>query len=66
MDIIMIVLAVVIAYVVFITMTYWLAHLFFPKIDVDDEELDTIAELRDNVKKIKDRFNRSKSFAMRH
>lgn len=57
MDILLIILAVVAAYLVFITFTYWLARLFFPAIEEKEDELDNLADLKIGVKKLRDKMS---------
>ena len=67
MNIVGVILAIVVAYLIFIAMTYGLAHIFFPKIDIDEDQLENIADLKNNVLEIKRRISSStKGFVERH
>ena len=67
MDVLLIVLAIAAAYFLFIGMTYGLAKVFFPKVDIAEDEFNTLFETSFDIKKISNglrkRSNAHRKFA---
>lgn len=55
MEILMIVVGILLAYVVFVLVTCWLARVMFPKIEIEDEDLLDVSAF----KKLKQQFTRT-------